>query len=159
MKGMTEMKKLKMFYLTILLIEILLAIVLFKFTNFISLYSLAPIACIIISLFQAFLGTESKQDRVSDPETAYGSNLTLEEQYELSVCQSTSHTISILIHLPIFFFVPSAFKLVSIAVIILTFIVSGFYFRIKHGKDIKLRIDKENSEFEEQKKKEELGKF
>ncbi len=159
MKGITVMKKLKIFYFTTLLIQVLLALVFFKFTNFISLYSLAPIACIVISLLQAFLATESKPDRVSDSETAYGSNLTLQEQYDLSACQSTSHLVSILIHLPILFFVPLAFKLVSIAVIILTFIVSGFYFRIKHGKHIESRIDKENFELEEQKKKEELGKF
>lgn len=153
------MKKSKLIYFAILLIEVLLTLVLFKHTNFISLYSSAPIACIIISLFCSFLGTESKPNRVSDTETAYGSNLTLEEQYELSVCQATAHIISILIHLPILFFVPSAFKLISIAVIIFAFIGSGVYFRIKHGKDVKSRIDKENCELEEQKKKEELGKF
>ena len=32
-------------------------------------------------------------------------------------------------------------------------------FRIKHGKSVKHRVDKENEELEAQKRKEEMGKF
>lgn len=159
-KGGLTVKKFKICYLIILIVEILLAFIFHEFNSFSSVFSFVPGFCVFLSVFLAiYYYREKPSDRGDREVTSFSSSLTHNEQHDLSMCLSAANAVAILFHLPIVFFVPSLFKLISVLLVFLTFVGGAVYFRIKHGKSVKSRLAKEDADLEEQKKKEELGRF
>ena len=117
--------------------------------------SIIPIFLIGLSVFQAlyFYNNRSKSDFSS------GNNSPLSEtEWEiLSVYMSFSYVFFIPLLLPFVIFFQTPIKALSLIIYGLAFVGGNICFRIKHGKEIKARLEHEKQELDEQKKKEELG--
>lgn len=111
-----------------------------------------------LAVLSVFLVYRFRGETKETSQTAYGSELTEREQRLLSLYTSNAFAV----FAPwqgIFVFFFDACKLASVAVFCLCFAVGPCLFRVRHGKELRVRLDRERSEMEEQRKKEEQGKW
>ena len=153
------MKKLSIYYSVHVFINIVL---LFVFSSDIKLHfiSLMPIVLIALMLFQVTLfKMDSKNDKIGDTAYSIGNTVRLTEQEQ--TCQYAYLRHSFLLcapfELPLIFFLPSYWKLIGIIPYILAYIIGGVVFKVRNGKLIQERINREKKELQEQMRKEELG--
>ena len=128
----------------------------FEYIN-ISALSIVPLFLIALMIFQALL---FKNEKVENGfRTAYGSNLTADEENKLLSSGSSFLFATIPWMIPFVLFFPAIVKVLSILVYIIGLVGGLILYRIKNKGKIVNRIDAEEKERQEQEKKEQLGKW
>ena len=119
--------------------------------------SVIPLFVIGLSIFQ--IGYFSKHPHKKDFNTNNNSDLTEEEWEKMTSYMISSYHLFIPLMLPFVWFFSSGVKLLSILVFLMAFVGGMLFYRLRHGKEYHARFDKESKELEEQKQREELGKW
>jgi hypothetical protein len=123
--------------------------------------SIAPIATIIVGIIMALVLKSAASDSTMN-DTAYNTSsisLADNETMERNKYMSYSVLMGIPLQIPFVLFFSGGVKLLTIIVFVLSLIVGGVVFKMRRGKSITTRASQISSELEEQKKKEEMGKF
>lgn len=144
------------YYLISAMVNVLLLV---RFRDRINLteLSIAPIALILLTLFQALYFHQHRKKREFNSNN--DSDLTEEEWETLIVYVRNAELICLPLYLPFVFFFSSWVKLLSFLLFTVSFIAGPVYYRIKHKTALNERYAKEDRELEEQKKRESLGKW
>ena len=128
----------------------------YKYIN-ISALSIVPLFLIALMIFQAIL---FKNEKVENGfRTAYGSNLTADEENKMLDSGSTFLFATIPWMIPFILFFPAIVKVLSVLVYIVGLVGGLILYRIKNKGKIVNRIDAEEKERQEQEKREQLGKW
>ena len=151
------MKKLIFYYIVQIALNIAL-IVIFYSKIILHTFSIVPILLIGIMLTQRSLLKINKKD-CGDTGYSVGDVVRLTDEERENKCSIFRHSFLFFIpfELPFVFLLPSYLKLLCLIPFVLAFVVAGVVFKIKYGKQIKDRLNKENIELEAQKKREEMG--
>ena len=144
------------YYCITILANIAAIPIFFEYVN-ISALSIVPLFLIALMIFQALL---FKNEKVENGfRTAYGSNLTADEENKLLSSGSSFLFATIPWMIPFVLFFPAIVKVLSILVYIIGLVGGLILYRVKNkGKTVN-RIDAEEKERHEQEKKEQLGKW
>lgn len=144
------------YYCITILANIAAIPIFFEYVN-ISALSIVPLFLIALMIFQALL---FKNEKVENGfRTAYGSNLTADEENKLLSSGSSFLFATIPWMIPFVLFFPAIVKVLSILVYIIGLVGGLILYRVKNkGKTVN-RIDSEEKERQEQEKKEQLGKW
>ena len=144
------------YYCITILANIAAIPIFFEYVN-ISALSIVPLFLIALMIFQALL---FKNEKVENGfRTAYGSNLTADEENKLLSSGSSFLFATIPWMIPFIIFFPAIVKVLSILVYIIGLVGGLILYRVKNkGKTVN-RIDAEEKERQEQEKKEQLGKW
>ena len=144
------------YYCITALANIISVIAFYKSIN-ITVLSVLPLALIALMIFQALL---FKNEKVENGfRTAYGSNLTADEENKMLDSGSTFLFATIPWMIPFILFFPAIVKVLSILVYIIGLVGGLILYRIKNKGKIVNRINAEEKERQEQEKKEQLGKW
>ncbi|MBR4032782.1 MAG: hypothetical protein IKJ07_08630 [Clostridia bacterium] len=144
------------YYCIAIIANIVAAFVFHKSIN-ISVLSIIPLFLIALMIFQAKYFKSEKVENGSG--TAYGSDLTSDEENDLLDSGSKFLFATIPWMIPFVIFFPSFVKALSILVYIVGLVVGLLIYRIKHKGKINGRMCSEDQERKDQEKKEELGKW
>lgn len=144
------------YYCMTIIANIVAAIVFHKSINITGL-SVMPLFLIALMIFQALI---FKNEKVKNGfRTAYGSNLTADEENKMLGSGSSFLFATIPWMIPFVLFFPSIVKVLSILVYLVGLVGGLILYRIKNKGKIVNRIDAEEKERQEQEKKEQLGKW
>ena len=144
------------YYYVTVLTNIVAIFIFFKNIN-ITVLSIIPIMLISLMIFQAKV---FKSERIENGfRTAYGSNLTADEENKMLDCGSSFLLATIPWMIPFILFFPSFVKVLSILVYIIGLVGGLILYRIKNKGRIINRMDVEEKERQEQEKKEQLGRW
>lgn len=153
------MKKLSIYYFIHIAINIVL-IVCFRSHINVHLLSILPVFFSCLMAFQVTLFKVENQ-RSATGETAYSVGNAVRLTDKEMDCQYSylrhSFLVCIPFEIPLIFFLTSYWKLFGIIPYILAYIIGGIIFKVKKGKEIQDRINKEKKELEEQIRREEMG--
>ncbi len=148
------------YFIVTLILNVACATVFFEEINITAL-SIAPVVTILVGIIMALVFKSAATDKTMN-DTAYSTSqpsLTESETTERNNYMSTAIVVSIPLQIPFVLFFPSVVKLICFVVLVFSLICGGIAFKIKRGKSINSRVSDINSELEEQKKKEEMGRF
>lgn len=144
------------YYFITILANIAAIPIFYEYIN-ISALSIVPLFLIALMIFQALL---FKNEKVENGfRTAYGSNLTADEENKLLSSGSSFLFATIPWMIPFVLFFPAIVKVLSTLVYIIGLVGGLILYRIKNKGKIVNRIDAEEKERQEQEKKEQLGKW
>ena len=144
------------YYCMTIIANIVAAIVFHKSINITGL-SVMPLFLIALMIFQALI---FKNEKVKNGfRTAYGSNLTADEENKMLDSGSSFMLATIPWMIPFILFFPSIVKVISILVYIVGLVGGLILYRIKNKGKFVNRIDAEEKERQEQEKKEQLGRW
>ena len=119
--------------------------------------SIVPVAMILLTILQVCLFKDGEQTEGFS--TAYGSDINAAEHNTWTYYIRFSLMLSLPWQLAFVIFFPNAVKFLSCLCYVAFFVAGGMFFRVKHGKQIKHRHQSQRDELEEQRKKEEMGKW
>jgi len=137
--------------------NIIAAIVFYQSIN-ITWLSALPLFLIALMIFQALIFKNEKAEHGSLT-TAYGSNLTPNEENEMLSRGSDFLFATIPWMIPFVIFFPSPVKMLSILVYVIGLVGGSVLYKLKNRSAIIARMNAEKEERREQEKKEELGKW
>ena len=141
------------YYCITIIANIVAAIVFYKNIN-VTVLSVMPLLLIALMIFQALL---FKNEKVENGfRTAYGSNLTADEENKMLDSGSSFLLATIPWMIPFILFFPSIVKVLSILIYFVGLVGGLILYRIKNKSKIVNRIDAEEKERQEQEKKEQL---
>lgn len=144
------------YYCMTIIANIVAAVVFHKSINITGL-SVMPLFLIALMIFQALL---FKNEKVENGfRTAYGSNLTADEENKTLDSGSSFLFATIPWMIPFVLFFPAIVKVLSILVYIIGLVGGLILYRIKNKGKIVNRINAEEKERQEQEKREQLGKW
>lgn len=144
------------YYCITIIANIVAAIVFYKNIN-VTVLSVMPLLLIALMIFQALL---FKNEKVENGfRTAYGSNLTADEENKMLDSGSSFLLATIPWMIPFILFFPSIVKVLSILAYFVGLVGGLILYRIKNKGKIVNRIDAEEKERQEQEKKEQLGRW
>ena len=144
------------YYCITIIANIVAAIVFYKNIN-VTVLSVIPLFLIALMIFQALL---FKNEKVENGfRTAYGSNLTADEENKMLDSGSSFLLATIPWMIPFILFFPSIVKVISILVYIVGLVGGLILYRIKNKGRIVNRMAAEEKERQEQEKKEQLGRW
>lgn len=144
------------YYCMTIIVNIVAAVVFHKSIN-VTVLSVMPLLLIVLMIFQALM---FKNERVENGfRTAYGSNLTADEENKMLGGVSSFLFATIPWMIPFILFFPSFVKVLSILVYIVGLVGGLILYRIKNKGKVVNRIDVEEKERQEQEKKEQLGRW
>ena len=123
----------------------------------ISAVSAMPILLLADSIFQAAYYHNHKNKELNTAHSV-DTNITDEDWAQVTVYIVYSNLLAIPLFLPFIWFF-SWGKLLSFVLFLAAFAGGGIWYRVKHGNELHERHRKESKELEEQRKREELGKF
>ena len=151
------MKKLIVYYIAQIIANIAL-IVIFYSKLIVHTFSIVPILLIGLMLTQRSLLKINKND-CGDTAYSAGDVVRLTDGEREKKCSIFRHSFLFFIpfELPFIFLLPSYLKLLCLIPFVLAYVVGGVVFKIKYGKQIQDRLNKEYRELEEQKQREEMG--
>ena len=144
------------YYCIAIIANIVAAIAFQKNINITGL-SLIPLFLIALMIFQALIFRNEKVE--NGFRTAYGSNLTADEENKLLSSGSSFLFATIPWMIPFVLFFTAIVKVLSILVYIIGLVGGLILYRIKNKGKIVNRINAEEKERQEQEKKEQLGKW
>ena len=133
------------------------AVIIFRKSISITGLSVIPLFLIGLMIFQALILKNQKVE--NGFRTAYGSNLTADEENKIFSSGSSFLFAAIPWMIPFIFFFPSFVKALSILVYIVGLFGGLLLYRIKNKGEIINRMNAEEKERKEQEKKEQLGKW
>ncbi|MBQ8407877.1 MAG: hypothetical protein IJY39_03345 [Clostridia bacterium] len=139
-------------YYCVVLFGCAVSLVLFFEDLNITAMSVVPIFLMGLSIFQVYLFKNEKGEN-------YGSNYNEKEQSDIVRFMSVSMMLSVPLHIPFIFFWQSGYKLLSSAVYLFGLFGGALFFRLQNGRQVSDRLKNETKEAEEQKRREELGKW
>ena len=152
------MKKIGFYYGCHILVNVALLIV---FSSYIELHllSVLPVFLIALMFLQITLFKPNEKDTVGDTAYSVGNTvrLTKEEQERQYSYLKHSFLFCIPFEIPLIFFLPSYWKTLGIIQYFLAYIIGGVVFKLKNGKEIRDRINREKKELENQIQREEMG--
>lgn len=148
-------KKEQLFILCSCLAAALLVVVFYRHWC-LTVGSLLPLLFALLSLVLTFFFRKTSP---REEQTAYGSDLTPEEQGVLGKYTSFGFALFAPWQGIFLFFFPSVVKMFSVLLLLASFFVGPCLFRIRHGKELRSRFRRERFELEEQRRKEEAGKW
>ncbi len=137
-------------------VEILCVVMLPQYICITSL-SLVPVAMILLTILQVCLFKDSQQEEGFS--TAYGSDLNAQEQRTWTQDMRFFLMLSLPWQFAFVMFFHSPVKLLSCLWYLAFFVAGSIAFRVKHGKQIGKCQQTQRDELEEQRKREELGKW
>lgn len=144
------------YYCITILANIAAIPIFYEYIN-ISALSIVPLFLIALIILQALL---FKNEKVENGfRTAYGSNLTADEENKLLSSGSSFLFATIPWMIPFILFFPSFVKVLSVLVYIVDLIGGLLLYRNKNKGKIMNRMNAEEIERQEQEKKEQLGKW
>ena len=144
------------YYCITIIANIVAAIVFYKNIN-VTVLSVMPLLLIALMIFQALL---FKNEKVENGfRTAYGSNLTADEENKMLDSGSSFLLDTIPWMIPFVLFFPSIVKVLSILVYFIGLVGGLILYRIKNKEKIVNRINAEEKERQEQEKREQFGKW
>ena len=144
------------YYCITIIANIVAAIVFHKSINITAL-SAMPLLLLALRLCQSHI---FKNEKVENGfRTAYGSNLTADEENKMLDSGSSFLFATIPWMIPFVLFFPSIVKVLSILVYIIGLVGGLILYRVKNKGEIVNRMDVEEKELQEQEKKEQLGKW
>lgn len=144
------------YYCITIIANIVAAIVFYKNIN-VTVLSVMPLLLNALMIFQALL---FKNEKVENGfRTAYGSNLTADEENKMPDSGSSFLLATIPWMIPFILFFPSIVKVLSILAYFVGLVGGLILYRIKNKGKIVNRIDAEEKERQEQEKKEQLGRW
>ena len=144
------------YYCITILANIAAIPIFFEYIN-ISALSIVPLFLIALMIFQAL---HFKNEKVENGfRTAYGSNLTADEENKILDSGSTFLFATIPWMIPFILFFPAIVKVLSVLVYIIGLVGGLILYRIKNKGKIVNRMDAEEKERQEQEKKEQLGRW
>ena len=144
------------YYCITILANIAAIPIFYEYIN-ISALSIVPLFLIALMIFQALL---FKNEKVENGfRTAYGSNLTADEENKMLDSGSTFLFATIPWMIPFILFFLSPVKLLSVLIYVLGLAGGPILYKIKNRGKITNRISAEEQERREQEKKEQLGKW
>ena len=144
------------YYCITILANIIATIAFYKSINITGL-SILPLFFMALMIFQALI---FKNEKVENGfRTAYGSNLTAEEENGMLNYGSNFLFATIPWMIPFVIFFPSAVKALSILVYVIGSVGGWVLYRWKNNGKIMRRMNAEEKERQEQEKKEQLGKW
>ena len=144
------------YYCITIIANIVAAIIFHKSIN-ITVLSAMPLFLIALMISQAHIFKNAKVE--NGFRTAYGSNLTADEENKLLRSGSSFLCATIPWMIPFILFFPSFVKVLSFLVYIVGLIGGLILYRIKNQEKIMNRMNAEVIERQEQEKKEQLGKW
>ena len=144
------------YYCITIIANIVTSIVFYKNIN-VTVLSVMPLLLIALMIFQALLFKNEKLE--NGFKTAYGSNLTADEENKMLDNGSSFLLATIPWMIPFILFFPSIVKVISILVYIVGLVGGLILYRIKNKGRIVNRMDAEEKERQEQEKKEQLGRW
>ena len=151
------MKNLSIYYGCHIVINVVFGVAFSSHIQF-HILSIVPIILIALMLFQTTL---FKADTKAVGDTAYsvGNTVRLTDEEQTLQYSYLKHSFLLCIpfELPLIFFLPSYWKLLGLVPYIFAYIIGGVVFKVKMGKQIKIRVEAEKRNLEEQRKREELG--
>ena len=153
------MKKLSIYYGVHAFINIVLLLV-FHSDIKPHFMSLLPIFLIALMLFQTTLfKMDAKNDTIGDTAYSVGNTVRLTDQEQALQYSYLKHSFLLCVpfEIPLIFFLSSYWKLIGIIPYILAYIIGGIVFKIKNGKAIQERMNREEKELEKQIQREEMG--
>ena len=122
-----------------------------------SALSIVPLFQIALMIFQALF---FKNEKIENGfRTAYGSNLTADEENKMLSNGSSFLFATIPWMIPFVLFFPAIVKVLSILVYIIGLVGGLILYRVKNKGEIVNRINAEEKERQEQEKREQLGKW
>ena len=141
------------YYLT----AIILPVVFYKHIHITSL-SVIPLFCMILSLFLAFFwhGNTEKEENYPMPNTE---TLTNTEYKALAKYCNMAHRLFVPLHVPLLLLFSNGVKLLSLLLFMISLIAGPLMFRIRYGKQLSVRLKKEQEDKKIQMQKEEQGKL
>lgn len=120
--------------------------------------SLCVVFIIALMIFTALHFKKRREN--GDSNTAYGSNFNSSEHDNLFRLMYLSFKLYIPLCVPFFFFLIEWKKIAAVCILyFVAFLTGPIMYRIKYGKITKDRLNNEESELKEQKRKETDGKF
>lgn len=148
--------KLNIYYAAVILPTLVCAVLFREHLNI----TAASAGAVILTVLSAFLAVYSERERFYPTNMYSIQSLTDDERADLSLCFSRSFMICTPLYLPFALFFGTFVKVVvPIAIFFAGFTGAGVYYRFKYGNDVHARFKREADELEEQKKKEEMGKW
>ena len=144
------------YYCITIIANIVAAIVFYKNIN-VTVLSVMPLLLIALMIFQALLFKNEKLE--NGFKTAYGSNLTADEENKMLDSGSSFLLATIPWMIPFILFFPSIVKVISILVYIVGFVGGLILYKIKNKGRIINRMDAEEKERREQENEEQLGRW
>ena len=153
------MKKLSIYYLIHIAMNVILVI---AFRDSISLHFLSalPLLLFALMIFQTTLfKTDRKSENIGDTAYSVGDTVRLTDEEQNNQFSYLKHSFLLCLpfEIPLIFFLPSYWKLLGLVPYIFAYIIGGVVFKVKMGKQIKIRVEAEKRNLEEQRKREELG--
>ena len=144
-------------YYCITILANIVAIFIFRKSISISALSILPLFLIALMIFQALF---FKNEKVENGfRTAYGSDLTADEENRMLSYASSFLFAAIPWIIPFLLFFSPIIKVLSVLVYLIGLIGGTITFQIKNKGKIIRRINSEEMERQEQEKKEQLGKW
>ena len=144
------------YYCITIIANIVAAIVFYKNIN-VTVFSVMPLLLIALMIFQSLL---FKNEKVENGfRTAYGSNLTADEENKMLDSGSSFLLATIPWMIPFILFFPSIVKVISILVYIVGLVGGLILYKIKNKGRIINRMDAEEKERREQENEEQLGRW
>ena len=153
------MKKISIYYGVHTFINIVLLLV-FHSDIKLNFMSLLPIFLIALMLFQTTLfKMDSKKCTIGDTAYSVGNAVRLTDQEQAFQYSYLKHSFLLCVpfEIPLIFFLSLYWKLIGIIPYILAYIIGGIVFKIKNGKAIQERMNREKKELEKQIQREEMG--
>lgn len=123
----------------------------------ITLISAVPIFLMALSIFQAIYFANNRGK--GNFSTSYGSELTEEEWAQISSYMTSSFFACIPHFVPFVLFFSTFAKCLSVLIFLAAFVSASMRYRIRHGADMRARLEQEAKDLTEQKNREELGKW
>ena len=136
--------------------QVVATVLLHDYLN-ITYLSLVPMLLGALMGFQAYLFLNDKQEEGFH--TNYGSDMNAREKKQNSHYVGRALLICLPWEFPFVLFLPSGWKLLSVAVYALGLIAGGVMFRTGHGGDVEDRLSAEEEELRAQKERESLGRW
>ena len=143
------------YYCLTIVANVIAAVAFHKSINITGL-SILPLFLIALMIFQAFIFKNEKTE--NGFRTAYGSNLTADEENALLNSGSKFMLATVPWMLPFVLFFSSPLKILSIVVYVIGLIGGLVFYRVKNKGKIIARMSAEEQERREQERKEQIGK-
>ncbi len=144
------------YHIVCVAIDILCVVLMPQYIHITSM-SLVPVAMILLTILQVCLFKDTQQEEGFS--TAYGSELNASEQNTWTHYMKFSLMLSLPWQFIFVMFFPNAVKFFSCLWYVIFFVGGSVAFRLKHGKQLGRRKQAQREELEEQRKREELGKW
>ena len=149
--------KWSIYYIVSILLNVIVLVV-FRQHIHLDWISILPLALMLNSAYQAYYHATDHEERGFHTTYSAKNDITDAEWQQVTKYIVSSHLLMIPLFVPFIFFF-SWGKLVSFLLFLIAFVGGGILYRIRHGKELRERYEREQNELHEQQKNEEMGRW